>query len=182
MADVADGLAVAIKRRKRQSGDHMDKSYKASWSSRICLLFFIVPCIALFVFTSIEMSNQGNILGGVIFVALALLLAMWLTFLLTMRVEMNDRSIVRSSLFGSKVVPIDEIKTLRWGAGRGQLILTIVYGERRRFINLSSIVVLDEKLRGIQTDILSLRGLEGEALFPPMGPYVDIEKMVERKH
>ncbi|MFZ0872225.1 MAG: hypothetical protein WAM90_16055 [Rhodanobacter sp.] len=160
----------------------MDKCYQATWGSRICLLFFGVPCVALFVFTGIEFVKQNNIFVGVLFVALTLLTAMWLTFLLTMRVEMNDRSIVRSSLFGSKVVPIDEIKTLRWDSGRGQLILSIVYGEKRRFITLSSIVVLDEKLRGIQTDILALRGLEGEALFPPMASYVDIEKMVERKH
>jgi len=35
---------------------------------------------------------------------------------------------------------------------------------------------------GMQKDILALRGLEGESLWPPMAPYVDIEKMTELKH
>jgi hypothetical protein len=160
----------------------MDKSYQASWGSRLCLLLFVVPAIALFLFTGFEVGHQDNLLVGLIIVATGLLLALWLVFMLTMRVKMNETSIARTWLLGSKVVPIKAITTLRWGGSRGQTILSIVYSTKKRFIMLSSIVVPREKLLGIQSDILALRGLEGEALWPPMAPYVDIEKMVEHKH
>jgi hypothetical protein len=159
----------------------MDKSYTASWGSRICLLLFVVPGSAMFFWAGFAIYESRNVLVGLIFEVVAVLLSIWLIFMLTTRVDMNDRSIVRSWLFGRKVVPIEDITKLQWGGARGQTILTVMYG-KRRFIGLSSIVVSRENLLGMQKDILALHGLEGESLWPPMAPYVDIQKMTELKH
>ena len=160
----------------------MNKSFQASWGSRLCLLLFVAPCIVLFFWVGFGIASRENVLVGLIFVLTAVLLITWSVFMLTMRVNMNDDSIVRTWLLGRKVVSVHDITTLRWGGGRGQTILSIVYGKSRRFIMLSSIVVPSEELLGIQKDILTARGLEGEALWPPMAAYVEIDKMLERKH
>ncbi|HWU77624.1 MAG TPA: hypothetical protein VN043_14060 [Rhodanobacter sp.] len=160
----------------------MDKSFQASWGSRLCVLLFVAPCVGLFFWVGFEIASRQNIMVGLIFVLVAGLLSIWIAFMLTMRVDMSDDSIVRTWLLGRKVVPIHDITTLRWSGARGQTILSIVYGKSRRFITLSSIVVPREKLLGIQKDVLAARGLEGEALWPPMATYVDVDKMLERKH
>ncbi|RQT06585.1 hypothetical protein DF044_30055 [Burkholderia contaminans] len=112
---------------------------------------------------------------------MAALLAAWLTFMLTMRVDLTEQTIVRSWLLGYKAVPISQITSLRWSGARGQTILSVAYGKPRRFILLSSIIVPTAKLLEIQNDILALRGLAGETLWPPMSTDVDIDKMLERK-
>ncbi|MBD8900191.1 hypothetical protein [Rhodanobacter sp. DHG33] len=160
----------------------MDKSFQASWGSRLCVLLFVAPCVGLFFWVGFEIASRQNILVGLIFVLVAVFLSIWIAFMLTMRIDMSDDSIVRTWLLGRKVVPIHDITTLRWGGARGQTILSIVYGKSRRFITISSIVVSREKLLGIQKDVLAARGLEGEVLWPPMAAYVDIDKMLERKH
>lgn len=123
----------------------MDKSYTASWGSRICLLLFVAPGIGMFFWVGLAIFESRNVLVGLTFEVAAVLLSIWLIFMLTTRVDMNDRSIVRSWLFGHKMVPIADITKLQWGGARGQTILTIMYG-KRRFVGLSSIVVSRENL------------------------------------
>lgn len=137
---------------KGQAKGYMDKSFQASWGSRLCVLLFVAPCVGLFLWVGFEIAGRQNILIGLIFVLVAGLLSIWIAFMLTMRVDMSDDSIVRTWLLGRKAVPIHDITMLRWGGARGQTILSIMYGKSRRFITLSSIVVSREKLLGIQKD------------------------------
>ncbi|WP_124648448.1 MULTISPECIES: hypothetical protein [Burkholderia] len=159
----------------------MNNSYRASRGSRICLLVLTTPGIALFLFAGFGIIKRENLLVALVFFLMAALLAAWLTFMLTMRVDLTEQTIVRSWLLGYKAVPISQITSLRWSGARGQTILSVAYGKPRRFILLSSIIVPTAKLLEIQNDILALRGLAGETLWPPMSTDVDIDKMLERK-
>jgi hypothetical protein len=98
--------------------------------------------------------------------------------MLTTQVEIDRHSIVRSWLFGRTTAPVGDITRLDWGGGRGQLMLSIRYG-KKHWIQLSNIVLTTDELHEIQSDILAFRGLEGIPLWPPMAPYVDVERMVE---
>ena len=173
------------KMRNRLHGDRrgylMNNSYRASRGSQICLLVLTTPGIALFFFTGFEIIKRENLLVALVFFLMAVLLAAWLTFMLTMRVDLTEQTIVRSWLLGYKAVPISQITSLRWSGARGQTILSVTYGKPRRSIFLSSFIAPRAKLLEIQNDILALRGLAGETLWPPMSTDVDIDKMLERK-
>jgi hypothetical protein len=53
--------------------------------------------------------------------------------------------------------------------------------ERKCRIQLGSSELAKEELRKIQRDIVAIRDLEDEPLWPRMAEYVDIDKMIERK-
>lgn len=156
----------------------MTKNFKTSLRSRILLLLFVSPAIVLFALLGVDIALTANVLAGIAFVIAGLLLALWLVFQLTFRLEIDASSIVRSWVFGGTVVPMGEISRLVWGGSRGQCILTIRF--KKSWIQLSSLTLTRDELHEIQQDILAYRGLEGQPLWPPMAPYVDIDKMIER--
>ncbi|QEE25111.1 hypothetical protein CS053_11865 [Rhodanobacter glycinis] len=156
----------------------MSKSFKTSSRTRILLPLFILPGIGLIILLGIDLTLTANIVAGMAFVIAGLLLALWLVFQLTVRIEMDDQSIIRSWMFGSTTVPIRHINILNWGGSKGQRILTIRF--EKHWIQLSSLTFSRTQLQEIQDDILAFRGLEGQPLWPPMAPYVDIDKMLEQ--
>jgi len=131
---------------------------------------------------------QGHYLVGTVLATAGALAVVGLVFLLTMRVETDDRSVTRSWLFGRTIVPVDEITRLVWGGSRGTIILTIRYG-KKSFIQLPSNVLAREDLRKIHSDVLAgalaAHGLEGAPLWPLFSEqvgYVDIDEMLKMKH
>jgi hypothetical protein len=167
------------------------KPINAYWpgpSSRLVAFVFVVPGIALFIWAAVDLIIQGHYLAGAAFATAGVLAAVALVFLLTMRVEMDDRSITRSWLFGRTVVPVDEVTRLGWGGSRGTSILTIKYG-KKSFIQLSSNALTREELHKIHKDVLAealaAHGLEGAPLRPLFSEqvgYVDIDEMIKMKH
>jgi hypothetical protein len=156
----------------------VSKIFKISSRTRILLPLFILPAIVFFILLGVELTLTANIVVGIAFVIAGLLLTLWLVFQLTVRIEMDAQSIVRSWMFGSTIVPIRKINLLNWGGSKGQQILTIRF--EQRWIQLSSLTFTRPQLHEIQDDILAFRGLEGQPLWPPMAPYVDIDKMLEQ--
>jgi len=158
----------------------MNEHYAPSTRSRLSALVIIVPGSTLCFWAGVSLTLQGHVFVGAAFVLLGILLILRLVYGLTMRVDMNAKSIIRSWLFGRRAVPIYDIHRLSWGGGRGQLFLSIHY-DKKCCIQLGSTELAKEELRKIQLDILAIRGLEGEPLWPRMAEYVDIDKMIERK-
>lgn len=120
---------------------------------------------------------------GAAFLMLAMLLTVFLVFHLTVRVDIDNHSVMRSWLFGRTVVPMEEITRLRWTRSRGAIILTIRYG-KKSFIQLSNYAFTELELQGIQNEVIAARGLEGQALTPMYGGQmgdVDLAKMSEFK-
>jgi hypothetical protein len=156
----------------------LSKIFKTSSRTRIFLPVFILPGILLFIVLGVDLALTANMAVGIAFVIGSFLLALWLVFQLTIRVEMDEQTILRSWMFGRTIVPVQEISRLDWGGSKGQQILTIRF--KKRWIQLSSLSITRSELQEIQHDILLFRGLDGQALWPPMAPYVDINNMVER--
>lgn len=158
----------------------MNKHYAPSMRSRLSGLVVVVPGSTLCFWVGVSLALQWHVFVGVVYVVLGMLLILRLLYGLTMRVDMDTKSIMRTWLLGRRIVPIDDIHRLSWGGGRGQLLLGIHYGKKRH-IQLGSTELTKEELREMQRDILAIRGLEGEPLWPRMTEYVDIDKMIERK-
>jgi hypothetical protein len=165
----------------------MVKSYGASSASRLVTLLVGVPGVVVFLFAGAKGVDQIPILLSCAFLALGIGVARQVLFDLTMRIEMDAHSITRSWLFGSTVIPIDEIHRLSWGGGRGVLILSIHYGTKK-FIQISSNALTKDELRQIHKDLLAealtAHGLEGAPLRPLFSEqvgYVDIDEMITMK-
>jgi hypothetical protein len=163
------------------------KRLHPSRPSRIQALLLLIPMTSLLIGVAAKLAMQGVYLASAVFVIAAVLLAVFLVFQLTQRVEMDEHSITRSWLFGRTVVPVNEITRLGWNGFR-ELILTIRFGGKK-FIQLSTNVFTEQELRGIHRDllagVLAVRGLEGEPLLPRFSEsvgYVDIDEMVRQKH
>ena len=131
-----------------------------------------------------KIFTQGQYPVGAAFIMLAMLLAAFLVFQLTVRVDIDDHSVTRSWLLGRTIVPMEEITRLRWARSRGVLILTIRYG-RKSFFQLSNYAFTESELRGIQHEVIAARGFEGQPL-PPMfegqAGYVDLTEMSESRN
>ena len=156
----------------------VSKIFKTSSRTRVLLPLFILPAVVFFILLGADTALTSNLLVGIAFVVAGLLLALWLVFQLTVRIEMDEQSILRSWMFGSTIVPIRQINVLDWGGSKGQQILTIRFN--KHWIQLSSLTFRRAQLQEIQNDILTFRGLEGQPLWPPYAPYVDIDKMLEK--
>ena len=156
------------------------RSFRAPMLVRIVLLLFVLPGSALFFVVGWIVAVRESVWVGLAFMAVAVLLAIWLFFLLTVRVDVDEDAIVRTWPFGRTKVLLRDIHRLGWSGGRGQLILTIGYG-RRRFIQLSNLTLPDAEQRGLQDHILAVRGLAGRPLWPRMANYVDIDTMLAHK-
>lgn len=161
----------------------MTKSYVPASTSRFVTLLIGLPGTALFLFVGVKAIDQAPIVVAFALVAVGIVLARQVLFDLTMRVDLDAHSITRTSLFGSRVVPIDEIHRLSWGGARGVLILTIHYGAKH-FIQISSNSLEKTELRAIQNDVLAARGLAGVPLRPLFAEsvgYIDIDEMARLK-
>lgn len=158
----------------------MNMRYTASMRSRLSALVIVVPASTLCFWVAMSVVLKGHVFICAAFIVMGVLLSMRLAYGLSMRVDMDTKSIVRTWLFGRTIVPIDNIHRLSWGGGRGNVFLSIHYGKKHS-IQLGSTELAKEELREIQRDILSFRGLEGEPLWPRMAEYVDIDKMIEQK-
>lgn len=162
--------------------------YSPGLKAQLAASVFVVPGTAFFIWVAAGLSTQGHYLVGTAFAIAGALAAAVLVFNLTMRVEVGEHSITRSWLFGSTVVPADEITRLCWGGSRGTSILTIKYG-KKSFIQLPSNALTREDLRKIHKDVLAgalaAHGLEGmplRPLFSEQVGYVDIDEMIKMKH
>lgn len=161
----------------------MVKNYVPASTSRAVTLLVGIPGIALCFWAGAKAVGQAPILVSCALVAVGIVLARQVLFDATMRVEMDAHSITRSWLFGSTIVPIDEIHRLSWGGARGVLILTIHYAAKR-FIQISSNSIERNELRAIHNDVLAARGLEGVPLMPRFAEYVgyvDIDETLKMK-
>jgi hypothetical protein len=163
-------------------------AYGPGLKSRLVASVFVVPGTAFFIWVAAGLIIQGHYLAGTVFATAAAVAAVTLVFNLTMRVEVGEHSITRSWLFGSTVVPVDEITRLGWGGSRGTSILTIKYG-KKSFIQLPSNALTREELHKIHKDVLAealaAHGLEGAPLRPLFSEqvgYVDIDEMIKMKH
>ena len=157
-------------------------------SARLVAAAFMVPAIALFVWAAGSLIIQGHYLVGTAFAIAGALATTALLYLQTMRVEVDERSITRSWLFGSTVVPVGDTTRLGWGGSRGTIILTIKCGEKS-FLQLPSNALTRDDLREIHDDVLAkalaAHGLEGaplRPLFSELAGYVDIGEMITMKH
>ncbi|WP_266158248.1 hypothetical protein [Dyella silvatica] len=163
----------------------MIKTFHPSHSSRFLSLLLLLPATCLLIWVARKLAIQGMYPVSAVVVATGTLLAAFLVFQLTLRVEMDEHSITRSWLFGARTVPVGEISWLSCGEVKGELMLGIRYG-KKRYMQLSSNTLTKEDLRGIHKDvlreILAARGLEGEPLWPLYMPYVDFDEMLKRKH
>ena len=101
------------------------KSFRAPMLVRIVLLLFVLPGSALFFVVGWIVAVRESVWVGLAFMAVAVLLAIWLFFLLTVRVDVDEDAIVRTWPFGRTNVLLRDIHRLGWSGGRGQLILTI---------------------------------------------------------
>ena len=165
----------------------MTKFFIPSRLRRWVLLVLLLPGILLMAWAGFYAATQESYLASAFLVATGVTLALFLVFQVTMRVEMDERSLTRSWLFGSTVVLIDTIHCLRWGGSKGTTILTIQYG-RKKFIQLSTSALTRDGLHEIHGDLLAgaieAHGLEGQPLRPPFSElvgYVDIADMISAK-
>lgn len=161
----------------------MTKSYAPASTSRFVTLLIGLPGTALFLWVGVEAVGQAPFVVAFALVAVGIALARQVLFDLTMHVDMDAHSITRSWLFGSKIVPVDEIHRLSWGGARGVLVLTIHYGAKRS-IQISSSSLEKNELREIYRDVLAARGLEGVPLMPRFAEYVgyvDVDETLKMK-
>jgi hypothetical protein len=163
-------------------------TYSPGLSARLVAAAFVVPGIALFVWAAGALIIQGHYVVGAAFAMAGALAATALVWLQTLRVEVDERSITRSWLFGSTVVSVGDITRLGWGGSRGTITLTIKYG-KKSFIQLPSNALTRDDLREIHDDVLAkalaTHGLEGaplRPLFSELVGYVDIDEMKSMKH
>lgn len=165
----------------------MAKLFIPSRLKRLGLLILLLPGICLMYWLGFYAATQGSYLVAGFLIPIGVTLTLFLMFQVTMRVEMDERSLTRSSLFGSTVVPIDTIHSLRWGGSKGTSILIIQYG-RKKFIQLSTDALTKDGLHEIHGDLLAgaiaAHGLEGQQLRPQFSDlvgYVDIADMIKAK-
>jgi hypothetical protein len=163
-------------------------AYLPGLTARLLAVAFVVPGIALFVWAAASLVIQAHYLVGTAFAIAGALAATALLYLQTMRIEVDERSITRSWLFGSTVVPVGDITRLGWGGSRGTITLTIKYG-KKSFIQLASNALTRDDLRAIHDDVLakalaahSLEGTPLRPLFSELVGYVDINEMITMKH
>jgi hypothetical protein len=163
------------------AGDYMSAIYKPSLGSRIAMGVFVIPGTAMFLAMGFELAfHRAYPIVGAAFLLAGILIAVWLAFSLSTQVVMDGTTIVRSSIYGSTVVPIADIHRLTWGGARGVRTLIIAFGTKR-FIMISSQVVTRDQLQRIHDDILDARGLAGRAPWPPYAGYADVDEMVRQK-
>ena len=165
----------------------MAKFFIPSRLQRWGLLVLLLPGICLMSWLGLYSATQGSYLAAVFLIAIGFTLALFLVFQVTMRVEMDERSLTRSWLFGRTVVPIDTIHSLRWRGSKGTTILAIQYG-RKKFIQLSTNAMTKDGLHEIHGDLLAgaiaAHGLERQPLRPQFSDlvgYVDIADMIKAK-
>lgn len=148
----------------------MAKLFIPSRLKRLGLLILLLPGICLMYWLGFYAATQGSYLVAGFLIPIGVTLTLFLMFQVTMRVEMDERSLTRSSLFGSTVVP-----------------LIIQYG-RKKFIQLSTDALTKDGLHEIHGDLLAgaiaAHGLEGQQLRPQFSDlvgYVDIADMIKAK-
>lgn len=165
----------------------MTKLFIPSRLRRWGLLVLLLPGIFLFGWLGFCAATRESYLAAAFLIAVGVTLALFLVFQATMRVEMDERSLTRSWLFGSTVVPIDTIHSLRWEGSKGTTLLTIQYG-RKKFIQLSDDALTKDGLHEVHGDLLAgaiaAHGLQGQPLrpaFSDLAGYVDIADMIKAK-
>jgi hypothetical protein len=89
------------------------------------LLIFTIPAVLLCLLTAVELAREQQPIVGALFFATDLALAVWITFMVTSRLEVSSGVLTRSWLLGSSCIAISEITQLRWSGARGQTFLTI---------------------------------------------------------
>lgn len=170
----------------------MDKSFCTNARSAQFILH--LPAIALMFVIGVkellqESAKRGesDIFLGSAFVVIGLLLIVHLIYASTLRVIIDEHSIVRTWRFGSATVSMDKINGLRWVSSRGTFSLDILYGDKKR-VTLSALQLCNEDLFEIQRCVLIANGLEGEPLCPKFDPrfavrpsYIDVAEMRKRK-
>lgn len=156
----------------------LSKTYKPSRGARALVLAFGLPGTLLTTWVGVALLSESVALGVAAFI-LAGLVFVWLVFITTSQLTLNDEQLVRTWLGGSRAIAVSRITRFEWGGGRGQLTLAIRAG--KTWIVISSLSFKKEELHEVASSVLAARRLEGQPLWPPYAHVIDVEEMSKRK-